>query len=171
MAVFWFCITALLLRTRTDKTDFRKFDSSGNSNKVQLTFAGTLKKYYFDAVFKQYFRTRGRATRKEYWGFFSFNLSVIFLLGALAGIGAILGATNIALVIACVVGGYMLSTTCPAWSIQVRRYHDVGLSGWLVLLVLIPYIGALFNLIVCLLGSAPDNKYGPNKIQAGAIPP
>jgi uncharacterized membrane protein YhaH (DUF805 family) len=169
MAVFLFCITALLLRTRTDKTDFRKFDSNGNSNKVQLTFAGTFKKYYLDAVFKQYFRTRGRATRKEFWGFFFFNLSVISLLGALAGIGAILGAKNIALVIACVVGGYLLSTTSPAWSIQVRRFHDVGLSGWLVLLGLIPYIGGLFTLIVCLLRSAPDNKYGPNKILAGTV--
>src|SRR5260370_32744832 len=45
--------------------------------------------------------------------------------------------------------GVSLLVLLPIFWIQsVRRLHDVGWSGWLILLNLVPYIGGLFLLVV-----------------------
>ena len=50
----------------------------------------------------------------------------------------------------------------PGIAVLIRRFHDVGLSGWLILLGLIPYIGGLITFIITLLPSeARPNKHGP----------
>jgi uncharacterized membrane protein YhaH (DUF805 family) len=47
----------------------------------------------------------------------------------------------------------------------VRRHHDVGLSGWFVLLFLLlsfVYVGSLILLVIALIPSQKhDNKWGP----------
>ena len=49
----------------------------------------------------------------------------------------------------------------PLLSQTIRRLHDIGYSGWFVLLGLIPYIGGFILLIMCVLPSQPHpNKYG-----------
>jgi uncharacterized membrane protein YhaH (DUF805 family) len=50
----------------------------------------------------------------------------------------------------------------PLLSQQIRRLHDIGVSGWWVLIGLfVPYIGAFILLIMSLLPSQPHpNKYG-----------
>ena len=51
----------------------------------------------------------------------------------------------------------------PALAVTVRRLHDTGKSGWLYLLVLIPYIGSLIIFIFTVIqGDKEDNKYGPD---------
>ena len=37
----------------------------------------------------------------------------------------------------------LLATFLPGLALVVRRQHDIGLSGWFYLLVLIPYVGGL----------------------------
>ena len=50
----------------------------------------------------------------------------------------------------------------PGLAVQVRRFHDVGLSGWLVLIAVIPYLGGVFALVVSLIPSQNGaNKHGP----------
>jgi uncharacterized membrane protein YhaH (DUF805 family) len=45
----------------------------------------------------------------------------------------------------------------------IKRLHDVGQSGWLSLLTLIPYLGGIFGLmIMCIDSEKGTNKYGPN---------
>lgn len=52
--------------------------------------------------------------------------------------------------------------TPAAVSAGVRRLHDLGMSGWLYLLVLIPYLGSLFLFVCALLPSQRKvNEYGP----------
>jgi uncharacterized membrane protein YhaH (DUF805 family) len=47
-------------------------------------------------------------------------------------------------------------------TVMIRRLHDIGLSGWLILLWLIPYLGALFLFVCALIPSqAQVNKHGP----------
>ena len=41
--------------------------------------------------------------------------------------------------------------------------HDIGMSGWMLLVGLIPAIGGLVLLVLTLLDSKPGaNQYGPN---------
>ena len=50
----------------------------------------------------------------------------------------------------------------PLLSLQIRRLHDIGASGWWVLLgVFLPYIGPMILFCMALLPSQPHpNKYG-----------
>ena len=44
----------------------------------------------------------------------------------------------------------------------VSHLHDIGKSGWMVLIVLIPCIGAFWLLYLMVQDSSPlDNEYGP----------
>ena len=46
---------------------------------------------------------------------------------------------------------------------MVRRLHDMNVSGWLCLLMFVPYAGALFQLIIgCIDGTVGPNSYGPD---------
>jgi uncharacterized membrane protein YhaH (DUF805 family) len=50
----------------------------------------------------------------------------------------------------------------PSFCLTVRRLHDIGHSGWLVLLYVLPLLH-LIPFIMTLLDSHPgENKYGPN---------
>jgi uncharacterized membrane protein YhaH (DUF805 family) len=47
--------------------------------------------------------------------------------------------------------------------VSVRRLHDVGKSGWMLLIVLIPLVGIIWLLVLLATESnLGDNKYGPN---------
>ena len=46
---------------------------------------------------------------------------------------------------------------------SVKRLHDLGKSGWLALLFLIPVVNLIFGIYVAFFkGEEFDNKYGPN---------
>lgn len=55
----------------------------------------------------------------------------------------------------CVVALVYFGLLIPGVSVTIRRFHDVGLSGWLILIGLIPYVGGLFLFVVSLLPSQP----------------
>jgi uncharacterized membrane protein YhaH (DUF805 family) len=57
---------------------------------------------------------------------------------------------------------YGLSSTIPAFAVAVRRLHDIGKSGWFLLLNFIPLIGAIVLLVWLCRDSDSDNQYGPN---------
>lgn len=52
-------------------------------------------------------------------------------------------------------------------AVQVKRWHDRGKSGWMVLVYFIPLIGSFWVLIECgfLSGTAGPNQYGPDPLQ------
>ncbi|UQZ89204.1 hypothetical protein C4J81_08330 [Deltaproteobacteria bacterium Smac51] len=51
----------------------------------------------------------------------------------------------------------------PALSLTFRRLHDIGKSGWYLLLGFIPIFGGIIILIFMCLSSQPgENKYGPS---------
>jgi len=60
-------------------------------------------------------------------------------------------------------GLYTLAVLIPAIAVGVRRLHDVGKSGWMLLIGLIPLIGFIWLIILMVTDSNPvNNKYGPN---------
>ena len=61
---------------------------------------------------------------------------------------------------------YALALLIPSIAVSVRRLHDIGKSGWFILIALIPAIGAIILLIFMVTDSNPgDNQYGPNPKQ------
>jgi uncharacterized membrane protein YhaH (DUF805 family) len=57
---------------------------------------------------------------------------------------------------------FSLAIIVPNLALTVRRLHDAGYSGWLVLLGLVPYLGGLILLIFAVLPSSPAGvKYDP----------
>jgi uncharacterized membrane protein YhaH (DUF805 family) len=61
--------------------------------------------------------------------------------------------------------GYIagLALFIPGLAVAVRRLHDIGKSGWNLLLCLIPLVGAIILIIwYCQPSQEGDNEYGPN---------
>ena len=107
--------------------------------------------YYF-GCFTRYARFRGRACRKEYWGFFLFNFLAVLVLSAVSE--GVFG------------GLYALAAFLPATAVLVRRLHDINRSGWWWLLAFIPYVGwAVLLIFLCLRGTPGDNDYGLDPLQ------
>jgi len=107
-------------------------------------------------VLKQYADFNGRARRKEYWMFFLFNM-IFAALASLIDYSA--GTVNYESGSGVFQGIYSLVVLIPGLAVAVRRLHDVGKSGWMLLLALIPLIGAIWLLVLM----ATDSKEGANK--------
>ena len=104
-------------------------------------------------MFKNYANFSGRCRRKEYWlagvangivstiyGFLLFIISCLLIDQAIA--------LAIFMTIFLIVGiGYSMAAIIPSLSISVRRLHDVGYSGWTMLLGLIPFVGSIILLV------------------------
>lgn len=111
-------------------------------------------------VLKQYADFSGRARRKEYWMFVLFNM--IFAIIAII-LDNVLGLTAGELPYGVFYFLYVLAILIPGLAVAVRRLHDVGKSGWMILISLIPLIGAIWLLVLMVTDSNPgENQYGPN---------
>jgi uncharacterized membrane protein YhaH (DUF805 family) len=115
---------------------------------------------WFIAGLQKYAEFSGRSRRKEYW--------MYVLFSTLIGIGlAILSHFSFAAGVIYVL--FLLGTFIPGFAVFVRRLHDTGRSGWMMLIGLIPLIGAIVILVFLCQDSAPgDNQYGPNPKLAAA---
>jgi len=99
---------------------------------------------YYLKVLQNYATFTGRARRSEYWYFFLFNLIISFVLGFVGGIMDTTVLANI----------YSLVVLIPSIAVGVRRMHDVGKSGWFILIPIYNFILALSE------GEKGENEYG-----------
>ncbi len=123
-------------------------------------------------VWRKYAEFDGRSRRSEYWMFVLFNFLVTIGLGVLGGIGLAFmreaGAVVAVLFIPLVL--YVLAAIIPSVAVAVRRFHDIGKSGWMLLLLIvlgaIPFLGivaAVIQIVFLCTDSDPGiNQYGPN---------
>ena len=119
---------------------------------------------YYLKVLKQYADFNGRARRKEYW---IYNLINSIIGGLLFFLDYMLGTTIDGLDLGVLYLVYALFVFIPGLAVAVRRLHDVGKSGWMLLIALIPLIGAIWLLVLYLTNSNPgENKYGLNPKEA-----
>jgi uncharacterized membrane protein YhaH (DUF805 family) len=128
-------------------------------------------------AFVKGFRFHGRASRAEYWWFALFTFLVLFGLSIptyIVGVTTsrdgcqIPGPAAVPMLI--VLALFWLAAVVPSISLTVRRLHDAGYSGWLVLLTLVPYVGSLIVAIFCILPPSPAGaKYDP--VAPGSYPP
>jgi uncharacterized membrane protein YhaH (DUF805 family) len=128
--------------------------------------------YFIRAITSYYANFSGRARRKEYWGFVLFYCLVFFLFGIIVVIGGVsshlskeAGGTSVSPLLFIGIGLmalFSLALIIPNLAITVRRLHDTGQSGWLLLLHLIPGIGGLILFVLMLIeGDRYTNAYGP----------
>ncbi len=100
---------------------------------------------WFIKVLKQYADFKGRARRKEYWMFFLFWLIIYYALFFIPILLELPELSFLGMI-------FYLGTLVPLLAVGVRRMHDVGKSGWFLL---IPF----YSLIL----ACTDSEQGPNK--------
>lgn len=111
-------------------------------------------------VFKNYLNFEGRARRSECWMFLLYNFAfatVLFIVDATFGFTLKKVPFGWLYIL------YSIITFVPAFAVAVRRLHDIGKSGWTVLLCLIPFVGGIWLFILLMLNSdSEENEYGKN---------
>jgi uncharacterized membrane protein YhaH (DUF805 family) len=111
-----------------------------------MSFADSIR-----TVFGKYVDFSGRARRSEYWWFALFSA----ILGIVVGI---IDAAIHTPILQIIVG---LALLLPSLAVGVRRLHDTGKSGWLILLGIIPLVGAIILLVFFCQDSQPgQNAHG-----------
>ncbi len=88
--------------------------------------------YYIDA-FKHYADFSGRTGRKAFWYFVLWNFIISLILSWISR-----DLANL----------YSLIVFIPSLAIGVRRLHDIGKSGWWILLGFIPIVGWIWLIIL-----------------------
>lgn len=140
--------------------------------------------------YRRYFEFSGRSRRLEYWWFAVFTTLVVAVL-VTAIVAAIFGTANAVTAnpdtllrafgpglwaVVALVGIFVLASLIPGIAVQVRRLHDLGVSGWWYLAFIVsggvlpelPYGGDALNGLVSLgwivwmffPGTKGPNKYG-----------
>ncbi len=120
------------------------------------------------AFWKNYAVFSGRARRSEYWWAVLFLLALSFpiaLIDTVVFFDTIVQTGSGPLSIL-----FLLVILLPSISLLIRRFHDVGLSGWFVLLTFIPFAGAVFAFVVAVLDSQRgDNRFGESAKYPGSL--
>lgn len=105
-------------------------------------------KEWYVVPFQKYVEFEGRARRKEYWIFVLINLVVSVIL---SNVFSLLGTL------------FSLAIFLPSIAVGVRRLHDIGRTGWWLLIGFIPLIGLIVLIYFFVQDSEPGaNQYGAN---------
>ena len=91
--------------------------------------------------FRKYAVFEGRTTRRIYWFFYLFGTIIVFIASFSSS--------------AFIANAAYLMVLLPLISAGVRRMHDVGKSGWFLLV-------PIYSLILLCMPSVGYNKYGPS---------
>ena len=121
--------------------------------------------YWKRAFLGNYANFKGRDTRAEFWWFYLANLILTYGLFFIAGItgAGILGLIGLL---------YGLAAIIPGIAAGVRRLHDTGKSGWMMLISLIPLVGGIILIVfLAQAGNHGANDYGPGAGGDDTMPP
>ncbi|EJG01606.1 DUF805 domain-containing protein [Flavobacterium sp. F52] len=103
---------------------------------------------YKKVVFENYANFSGRARRQEYWMFSLISIVIYIVLSVFGLIPAIRIVFSILNLI------FLLGIMIPSIAVGVRRMHDVGKSGWYIII-------PVYSLILaCTEGEKGPNQYG-----------
>ena len=98
------------------------------------------------SVFSKYATFSGRARRSEYWYFYLFTFLVTLVLECIPFVGLLSFVWTLAILI-------------PSIAVTVRRFHDIGKSGWNYLFFAIPellFFGYVFSFMFYAIGDLID---------------
>jgi uncharacterized membrane protein YhaH (DUF805 family) len=112
------------------------------------------------ALYGNYAKFSGRASRSEYW--WAFLYFILLYVGLLIGTSVDLGALGSLLTLA--LSLLVLGTCIPMISVSVRRLHDFDKSGWLYLIGLIPIVSLYLLYLYVQPGTRGSNRFGPDPL-------
>ena len=125
-------------------------------------------------VYTNYFGFTGRAARAEFWYFVLFTWIAYLLLSIVNSFVFGMNAADIdpanmdgmgmaSLWGIGILGGlFWLASVIPSIAVSIRRLHDIGRTGWWLLLIFVP-LGGFVLLYFYIKPSQPGaNQYGPN---------
>ena len=98
---------------------------------------------HYVACLRRYSEFSGRSSKKQYWSFVLINLAIALLVSF---ISPTLGSL------------YQLAVLVPGLAAAARRMHDIGKSGWVLLLSIIPLVG-----FVLIYWALQDSEPGTNQ--------
>lgn len=105
--------------------------------------------------FSRYAEFTGRASRTQFWFFTLFVILVDIVLNFFELI--LFRDSNIHILTIL----WFLATVIPHLAVGSRRLHDIGQSGWLQLLWIIPCVGFIIMIVLYAMPTKPgENKYG-----------
>lgn len=115
---------------------------------------------WFLLALKKYATFSGRSQRSEYWFFFLFYLLIVF---GFAMLDVLLGTYSESGEFGLFSGAFVLAMLIPSLAVGVRRLHDIGRTGWWLLIGFVPIIGTIVLLVFAVTDSEPGtNAYGPD---------
>ncbi len=134
--------------------------------------------FFLDTLKKRYAQFTGRASRSEFWYFILFSMIISIVLGILDGVlgtthsygmeTLAVASTNTELASASMTQtiGYMqtlygLFVLIPSIAVSMRRLHDIGKSGWWLLIGIIPIVNFI-GIFVLIYFYATDSQSGEN---------
>ena len=116
--------------------------------------------------FKNFATFNGRSRRSEFWFFHLLHFCVSFGISLIRVLVTIIvqdDNNSIANIFNGLIGIYNLVVLIPNISLAVRRFHDIGKSGYYVLLGLIPIVGTIIVMYFsCIDSEINSNVYGPS---------
>jgi uncharacterized membrane protein YhaH (DUF805 family) len=127
---------------------------TGTQPGVPVGFGEAIKRF-----FAKYAQFSGRASRSEYWWVALFFFLVSFVLNTLVtavGTDSFGELNGFGVVLSLVLFVFALGTLVPSLAVAVRRLHDVNLSGWMLLLGLIPFVGWIVLIVLTVLPPKPE---------------
>lgn len=121
--------------------------------------------------FVNYVGFTGRARRAEFWWWTLFVLLVdAFLLILLAIFTSYEGLELAGAGVIIIYLLFSVAVVLPGLAVAVRRLHDIGMSGWWYLIVLVPVIGPIIPLIwFCLRGTRGRNRFGSDPLGSDLV--
>lgn len=106
-----------------------------------------------------------RISRAEFWWDYLALFIAMIIISVLTVLLRISGFRFLA------VFGILFLAVLVVWVIlAIRRIHDLDMSGWWVLVMLVPYLGGAAVLGMCLVkGNVGPNRFGPDPYSPGII--
>ena len=105
----------------------------------------------YKTALSRYVDFSGRTSVGGFWRFAAVNFVIAIALGILGSVASIFYILYLI---------YGLAMLLPSLAVGVRRLHDTGKSGWMILLGLIPLVGFIILIVFYVQPSDGPNDYG-----------
>lgn len=104
--------------------------------------------------------TKGRLSRSTFWSFLIFLNALLFVdfLSESESVPEVTDPLGLLIWFPVLIVGLL---------VQIKRWHDLDMSGWWVLINFIPIVGQLWCLVECGFaeGTVGPNRFGPDPLQ------